>query len=158
MPNGLLVEPIAEALIFGVRAAGEIADQVDIIFGQVTNIKRWTNSTDEDVEVWKTDHSGGRTREDYCAIPAGETRNKDMWVPWATSSSEYAGKHATVRIGGQDRFFIWQQEGYVRFNTFDAFIAHGPAIPGFPVTRGNRSFLIRKYDNHYGIAIGGLPR
>lgn len=155
MPNGLLLEPIAEVLIYGAQAVDDLVKKIGDVFGQVTNVKRWVNKTDEDIEVWKTDHSGGRTREDYCRIPPGEQRDKDMWIPWATSQAEYNRHHATIRIGDQDRFFIWQQEGYVRFNTVDAFIAHGPAIPGFPVTRGNRTLLVRKSNGHLGIAIGG---
>lgn len=159
MPNGLLVEPIAEALIIGARAVqafDDILKEFGRIFGQVTNIKRWHNKTNEEIEVWKIDKSGGRIREDYCKIPPGGQRDRDMWVPWATSQAEYERHHATIRIGGQDRFFVWQQEGYVRFNTVDSFIAHGPAIPGFPVTRGDRALLVYKdEDGHTGIAMGG---
>ncbi|GIF02280.1 hypothetical protein [Paractinoplanes rishiriensis] len=124
------------------------------IFHGVTNVKRWRNETDEELEVWKLD--GGESRQDHYRIPPGGTEEADMWIPWADDASQYAVKHAVILIGGRPLAYLWQNGTKIRFNTNDEFVPGGQAVPGAAKAGGNRTILVKK-DAHgrLGFAIGG---
>jgi len=110
----------------------------------VTNIKRWQNETDQEVEVWKLD--GGIARRDHYCIPPGQTTNADMWVPWAdepgTGPLRYADHHAVIMVGDQPLAYFWQSGALLRFNTNDAFVYGGVGVPGAAGAGGNRTMII----------------
>jgi hypothetical protein len=110
----------------------------------VTNIKRWQNETDQDVEVWKLD--GGSARRDHYRIPPGQTLNAYMWVPWAnqpgTGHLRYGDHHAVIMVGGQPLAYFWQNGTLLRFNTNDAFVYGGVRVPGAAGAGGNRTMII----------------
>lgn len=112
---------------------------IDMITYGVTNIKRWENRTDLDLEVWKID-GGGET--DRYFVAAGSSRNGDMWVPWADNADQYASKHATIQVGGQPLAYLWQNGRAVRFNTADTFVDDGTPAPGYARSGGERKLVV----------------
>jgi hypothetical protein len=123
----------------------------------VTNIKRWQNETDQEVEVWKFD--GGFGQRDHYRIPSGQTHNADMWVPWAdqpgTGHLRYNDHHAVITVGGEPLAYFWQSGSLVRFNVVDAFVYGGVGVPGAAGAGGNRTMIIAKDpQGRKGFAVG----
>jgi len=108
----------------------------------VTNVKRWHNGTDEEMEVWKLDGSG--VRQDNYRISAGQTVDGDMWIPWADNASQYAHRHAVIEIGGRPLAHVWQSGTRIRFNTSDSFVPNGESVPGAAKAGGNRMIFVKK--------------
>lgn len=130
----------------------DIGETFSEVSNGVTNIKKWQNFTDQDVEVWKFDHG----REDNYKILPGQVVSKDMWVPWADSASEYKNHHGVVAVSGVPRLFFWQSGKHVRFNTQDAFVKDGEPIPGFSKSGGNRQMSFAKAPGgQVGIVLAG---
>jgi len=126
-------------------------------FHGVTNIKRWENATDQQVEVWKFD--GGTAKKDYYRIQPGQTLDVDMWVSWAdrpgTGWLKYGDHHVVVQVGGQPLAYLWQNGNLIRFNAEDAFVDGGVAVPGASGAGGNRTMVIAKDpQGRSGFALG----
>jgi hypothetical protein len=119
----------------------------------VTNIKSWSNLTEQEVEVWKLD--GGSQQKDHYRIPPGKRIFQEMWIPWADNARQYVDHHATVRVGGRPLAYIWQSGPLVRFNTRDEFVADGVAAPGASGAGGDRAMVIATdSQGRTGFAIG----
>ncbi|MFF5296550.1 hypothetical protein [Paractinoplanes globisporus] len=121
----------------------------------VTNVKRWRNETGEELEVWKLD--GSQSRQDHYRIPAGQSDDADMWIPWADNPEQYAVKHAVILVGGRPLAYVWQSGTKIRFNTNDEFVPGGPSVPGAAKAGGNRTILVKTDEmGRLGFAIGGF--
>jgi hypothetical protein len=119
----------------------------------VTNVKRWVNYTQHEVEVWKLD--GGHQRKDHYRLPPGQSGRGDMWIPWADNASQYQDHHATIQVGGRPLAYIWQSGPLVRFNIRDEFVADGVAVPGASGAGGDRTMVIATdQQGRIGFAIG----
>ncbi|CAH0272502.1 hypothetical protein SRABI26_03704 [Arthrobacter sp. Bi26] len=133
----------------------DIGEKFSVATKGVTNIKKWQNFTDLDVEVWKFDHG----REDNYKILPGQVVSADMWVPWADSASEYKNHHGVVAVSGVPSLFFWQSGAYVRFNTQDAFVRGGTPVPGVSGSGGNRQLTIAKDPGgQVGIVLAGWDK
>jgi hypothetical protein len=127
----------------------------------VTNIRRWQNETDEEVEVWKLD--GGTARKDHYRIPPGQTINAEMFVPWADSPGagwlRYDDHHGVIMVGGAPLAYIWQSGSLIRFNSSDGFEYGGVGVPGASGAGGNRTMIIAKDpQGRKGFALGTYKR
>jgi len=133
----------------------------DRMFAGVTNVKRWVNETDQEVRVWKVD--GGYSYKDEYTIPAGHTVNAHMWIPWAdqpgTGPLRYDDHHAVIMVGGQPLAYLWQSGTLIRFNTSDAFVNGGVAVPGLSRSGGDKTMVIGKDpQSRVGFALGMYKR
>jgi len=127
-------------------------------FHGVTNIKRWENATDEQVEVWKLD-GDKNAKKNYYRIAPGDTLNADMWVPWADRSGtgwlRYTDHHTVIKVGSNPLAYLWQNGDLIRFNAEDAFVEGGFAVPGASGAGGNRTMIIAKDpQGRTGFALG----
>jgi hypothetical protein len=115
------------------------------ISGGVTNVRRWHNDTDVELEVWKFDHDDPKTKKDWVKIPPRQTRDFGMWIPWADSEAKYnAGRRAFIQVGGKVIANIWQSGPLVRFNVEDKWVAGGEPIPGSATSGGERKLVVTK--------------
>jgi hypothetical protein len=126
----------------------------------VTNIKRWVNETDQEVQVRKIDTMlDPRGREvpvrGGIRVPANQTYHWDMWIPWADNPSMYVDHHMTIQVGDQVQAHFWQSRASVRFSVKDAFVVDAPEVPGFSRAGGDRTMVIAKDPQGWtGFALG----
>ena len=106
----------------------------------MTNVKKWVNKTDRNVEVWKLD--GGNRWRDHYRVPPRQTGGGEMWIPWADDADEYADHHAIIRVDEVVVGYIWQSGPAVRFNTSDEFVPGGVCVPGAAGAGGDRTVVI----------------
>jgi hypothetical protein len=156
-----IVVEVATWIMQNQQFISDVAEWWAVMTNGVTNIKRWQNETDQEVEVWKLD--GGAAKRDRYRIPPGQTINADMWAPWAdhrgTGRLRYDDHHAVIMVGGAPLAYLWQSGSLVRFNTSDAFVYGGVAVPGASGAGGNRTMIIAKDpQGRKGFALGTYKR
>jgi hypothetical protein len=134
-------QEVYQVIDFVIRTGRVIGNFWSIMTNGVTNVKEWENRTGQQVEVFKTDDHGN-DHEDHYRIAPGETVASDMWIPWANNQNDYDRHHATVMVGGQPKWFLTQSGLKVRFNTEDAFMPNGFAVPGASGAGGERRLIV----------------
>ena len=146
---------LSTALTIGmwiVEHSSDIGRGVAEFIKGVTNVKKWVNRTDFEVEVWKLD--GGYRLRDHYRVPPRQTGGGEMWIPWADNDDEYADHHAVVRVGDAVVGYIWQSGPAVRFNTADEFVPGGVCVPGAAGAGGDRIVVIdTDRDGRVGFAV-----
>jgi len=121
--------------------------------GGVTNVRSWVNETDQEVQVWKLD--GGYWWKDHYTIPAMQTIDADMWIPWVDNPYQYRTHHATIQVGGKVLAHFWQSGRLIRFNVSDTFVYGAPGVPGASGAGGTRTMIMASDpQSRTGFALG----
>lgn len=114
----------------------------------ITVITRIDNRSGKTVAVSSTERQLSSTG--WLAVGPGTVMTVDVPVPWATSVSEFTGRHLKVAVSGQVRFWIWQAASWdgdhVRFCRNGVWVSPGPRMSGAPVVepdRGERTLIVR---------------
>jgi hypothetical protein len=119
------------------------------VFAGVTAIKGVQNNTPYTIRIQTTESTAGGD------IPSGATAGFDIWIPWATNSTEFQGHHIWIEVPwGTIKWVIWQSNkddgDWVRYNSPPYYppASQGPGkhVPGCAYVDGNR--LLEVYSDH----------
>jgi hypothetical protein len=129
------------------------------IGGNVTDIVRIVNHTSCRIRLEKRDRAGLVSTNEMIEVPPAGTFQGHMWVPWRTRHD--AQEEISVVIANRGYFEIWQQGGYLKFETtahFQGFPGASsqdrfemmPRVPGLSIEGGPRIL-------HVALAANGKP-
>ena len=120
----------------------------------VTVLKRLENRSSSSVKILNFENRD--TKGHDVSVPAGQSIELDMAVPWAGVQGDFAGHHLELQINNQTRFWIWQADNrndgdYVRFSTNGLWSALATRVKGIAETgqspadsvfTGDRSLIV----------------
>jgi Protein of unknown function (DUF3892) len=109
----------------------------------ITSIVRVDNGASRPVTLFAKD---GSKPDQTFTIEAGESADIDLWVPWATSSDDFATHFVDVMFNNVIRWRLWQADradgDFVRVTTDAAWSDPGTPIDGTAQVGGDRALVV----------------